>query len=463
VLAQQLTEGEPCPVCGATAHPQKAAMPVHTPTEQELKDSKRLAEAAATKAAEDSRIAGEWNGQAQALTARLTESAGVLFNEESLAQAERTAVKEEEALQQSIASLQQAIRTEENRLRRRQELDRTLPEKDRQLSDLNRQMNERRTTLAAMAAQLTEFARQETACKERLRFDSRLAATEQVQRLRADVQAWETALTAAQTTLRQHQETLAGLSGRLTQLDEQLNSKKAPDRAALEAAGEEATRVRTALTERHRAVMVRVDSNRRTHEHIVAKAQEIRDIEKRSGWVQALHNTAGGHIAGAEKVALETYVQTYYFDRIIARANTRLMMMSGGQYELRRRDKAEDNRSKSGLELNVVDHYNGTLRSVKTLSGGESFKASLSLALGLSDEIQSSAGGIRLDTMFVDEGFGSLDDESLSQAMAALASLSDGHRLVGIISHVAQLKERIDKQIVVKKEKSGGSRATIVV
>ena len=152
-----------------------------------------------------------------------------------------------------------------------------------------------------------------------------------------------------------------------------------------------------------------------------------------------------------------------YFDRIVARANTRFMVMSAGQYELVRRSSAENNRSQSGLELDVVDHYNGTRRSVKTLSGGESFQASLSLALGLSDEIQSSAGGIRLDTMFVDEGFGSLDEEALRQAMQALSGLAQGNRLVGIISHVAELKEKIDKQIVVTKDPVGGSRAALVV
>ena len=159
---------------------------------------------------------------------------------------------------------------------------------------------------------------------------------------------------------------------------------------------------------------------------------------------------------------LETYVQTTFFDRIIARANTRLLAMSGGQYELVRRKEADNVRSQTGLELNVTDHYNGSERDVRSLSGGESFKASLSLALGLSDEIQSSAGGVRLDTMFVDEGFGSLDDESLGQAINALSGLTEGERLVGIISHVAALKERIDRQIVVTKDRTGGSHAQIV-
>ena len=136
------------------------------------------------------------------------------------------------------------------------------------------------------------------------------------------------------------------------------------------------------------------------------------------------------------------------------------MNMSNGQYELKRREEGEK-KSKSGLDLDIVDHYNGTERDVRTLSGGESFKASLSLALGLSDEIQSSTGGVKLDTMFVDEGFGSLDEESLRKAIDTLMSLADGNRLIGIISHVSELKERIDKQIVIKKQTNGGSTAEI--
>lgn len=136
--------------------------------------------------------------------------------------------------------------------------------------------------------------------------------------------------------------------------------------------------------------------------------------------------------------------------------------MSGGQYELKRKEEAENLRSQSGLELDVIDHYNGSVRSVRTLSGGESFQASLALALGLSDEIQSAAGGIQLDAMFIDEGFGSLDEESLEQAMKALINLADGNRLVGIISHVAELKERIDKQIVVTKQKAEGSTVKVI-
>ena len=158
---------------------------------------------------------------------------------------------------------------------------------------------------------------------------------------------------------------------------------------------------------------------------------------------------------------LETYIQTTYFDRILERANLRLRKMSGGQYDLKRRRSAGNKVSQSGLELDIVDHINTTERSVNTLSGGEAFLASLALALGLSDEVQMSTG-IRLDTLFVDEGFGSLDSEALGKAYATLAGLTEGNRLVGIISHVTELKERIDKQIVVTKNRLGSSEAVIM-
>ena len=204
----------------------------------------------------------------------------------------------------------------------------------------------------------------------------------------------------------------------------------------------------------------RLETNRMARERISEQKASMEEIQKEWTWVKALSDTAAGEVGGKEKITLETYAQMVYFERIIARANTRFMVMSGGQYELKRCTE-EDNRGKNGLGLNVIDHYNGTERSVKTLSGGESFQASLSLALGLSDEIQSAAGGIRLDTLFVDEGFGSLDEDTLNLAMKSLGDLAEGRRLVGIISHVGELKERIQHQIVVVKDKTGGSRAYI--
>ena len=206
----------------------------------------------------------------------------------------------------------------------------------------------------------------------------------------------------------------------------------------------------------------RISANEAALKGVSAKAAEVERLDKEFAWMKALSDTANGNVPGKDKVMLETYIQTTYFERILARANIRLQKMSGGQYDLKRRRQADNQRSQSGLELDIIDHVNTTERSVNTLSGGEAFLASLALALGLSDEVQMSTG-IHLDTLFVDEGFGSLDPEALSKAYSTLAGLTEGNRLVGIISHVAELKEKIDRQIVVEKERTGESRAKIVV
>ena len=259
-------------------------------------------------------------------------------------------------------------------------------------------------------------------------------------------------------------ENIAGLRGSLQQLSEQV---KTAEGAQYDAGTERAEQTRlSGLRQQRRAeadgVIARIENNKAQLTRIKEGAAELSEKERHYAWMSELSNTANGTVAGSEKMTLETYIQTTYFDRILRRANTRLMIMSDAQYELVRRKSADNIKSQSGLELDVLDHYNGTLRSVKTLSGGESFKASLSLALGLSDEISSSVGGIRLDTMFVDEGFGSLDEDSLHAAIQALAELTEGHRLVGIISHVGELKQQIDKQLVVTKDRAGGSQVEVI-
>ena len=217
----------------------------------------------------------------------------------------------------------------------------------------------------------------------------------------------------------------------------------------------ESTAQKTELAEKRKELFSIQSGNLEIYQKVQKRREEMSKAEKEYVWMKNLSDTANGSLNGKAKIELETYIQMAYFDRILRRANLRLLTMSSGQYELKRQEQSENRKEKAGLDLNVVDHYNGTERSVKTLSGGESFQASLSLALGLSDEIQASAGGIRLDSMFVDEGFGSLDEEALSQAVKALSSLADGHRMVGIISHVAELKERIENKIIVTKQCTG--------
>ncbi len=214
--------------------------------------------------------------------------------------------------------------------------------------------------------------------------------------------------------------------------------------------------------EKYRQVSHRYETNKKIQALIEKQRIGFQEAEKKWRLVKELSNTVNGNVSGKEKIMLETYVQMQYFEQVIRRANTRFMVMSAGQYELKRSEQADSLKRQSGLELDVVDHYNGTVRSVKTLSGGEAFLASLSLALGLSDEVQSASGGIALDTMFVDEGFGSLDQSALNQAVQALAGLAQGSRLVGIISHVSELQERIEKKLIVTKDAASGSSVRLV-
>ena len=210
-------------------------------------------------------------------------------------------------------------------------------------------------------------------------------------------------------------------------------------------------------------VDIRISNNKKILGYIKSINEKVKVKEDNYRWLRSLSDTVNGSLSGKSRIKLETYVQMAFFDRIIMRANTRFMLLTNGQFELKRSESKDNYKNQTGLELDIIDHYNATVRSVKSLSGGEAFEASLSMALGMSDEIQSRSGGIQIDTMFIDEGFGSLDDESLSQAVKVLYSLSASNRLIGIISHVSMLKDKIDKQIIVTKQKNGESKAQIVV
>ena len=252
------------------------------------------------------------------------------------------------------------------------------------------------------------------------------------------------------------------LNSVITSLTEQLKESVNISSEDLEIQKESFQEQKKILSSERDEVHARLEINGDMYEKVRRQQTELMKTETRWKWMKSLSDTANGTITGKARIMLETYIQMQYFDRILARANIRLMTMSGGQYELIRRKENKSRVGKTGLELDVIDHYNGSNRSVKSLSGGESFQASLSLALGLSDEIQSNSGGIQLDTMFVDEGFGSLDEDSLDQAIRALKDLSQGSRLVGIVSHVSELKERIDKKIIVNKKRTEDGIGSVI-
>ena len=299
-----------------------------------------------------------------------------------------------------------------------------------------------------------------------LPYPRRADAQAALDKLEADRRTLRTGMDTAQRKLKQAEQTVAAAEAAVEALTAQQTAaqKELPARSAEELTAQqtELTAARETLRSREKQLSAQLLPNRKTAAQYRAAAEARQTLESRWQWVSALAATAGGTLTSKQKIKLEAYIQMNYLDRILRYANTRLMQMTAGQYELERIG-AENQRSQSGLDLGVIDHYNGTRRSVKTLSGGESFKASLALALGLSDEVQSSAGGIRLDTLFLDEGFGSLDEESLELAIRVLSGLTEGDRLVGIISHVGALKDRIDRQVVVHKARTGGSTVELRV
>lgn len=283
----------------------------------------------------------------------------------------------------------------------------------------------------------------------------------------ADDDAYRTALKTEseirelKRAVEQYQDAVKATEQDLQRLAQETEDKVRQDIGKLEAQMADLKQHQHQTEEMLRELSSRLGINERVAESLVRELADAKDQREKYLLISNLSKTASGELAGKQKLAFEQYVQASYFNRILCEANKRLKIMASGRFELLRKEDATDLRSQTGLEIAVLDHYTGRIRSIKSLSGGESFKASLALALGLSDVIQSYAGGVEIDTLFIDEGFGALDTESLEQAIQTLVGLTEGNRLVGIISHVSELKDRIDRQILVCKGRSGSSISVV--
>jgi exonuclease SbcC len=463
ILASSLNDGEACPVCGSTCHPHPAAKSKSAPSEAELEEVKAESDRTAAAAMDLSTSAGTIRGQATAKKEEIKGKSTELFGEYAFDKLEAKIEDVLKAVGVSIKLFDNKLDTEQKKVDRKAKLDDLIPDMENEKEVIKKSVGELENAIAVFDSEIREKSKVVDVIASKLEYGSKEKAEAHINDLKAQKEKLQKAFDIAQKNYADCKAEIDSLSGQTKSLTEQLKDVPEIDIEAKTEQQVALTGQKQEMNELLTQISARTISNSAALRNIKIQASNLVNVETKWTWIKALSNTANGNITnGKEKIMLETYIQMTYFDRIIARANTRFMVMSSGQYELERRVKAENNRSQSGLDLDVIDHYNGTERSVKTLSGGESFKASLSLALGLSDEIQSSAGGIKLDTMFVDEGFGSLDEESLQQAIKALIGLAEGNRLVGIISHVAELKDKIDKQIIVTKEKSGGSRVEIV-
>ncbi|MGN0745058.1 MAG: AAA family ATPase, partial [Aristaeellaceae bacterium] len=461
ILASRLTEGQPCPVCGSVHHPGKAPLSHDAPSEADVEGARQRDEEARKQEDRAGRDMQEISGKLQASRDQLTRRALQLLDTGDMEAMPDAYKVRKAALNTRRAAAADAETEAQKRAEKAQQLNRQIPRQEQQQAELAARLGSMASGIAEKQAACAQLNRQMSMLQAGLPYAGRREAAAAADDLAGQAAALRRALRQAEEQCQAHQNRQAALEGNIRALDEGQQGGERYDVQA-EQAALDALRLRKrqqqALQQR---LASRLEVNRRMLSAAQAQAEELKRCEERRVWLEALADTANGRLTGKDRVMLETYVQMTCFDRVLRHANTRLMVMTGGQYELLRRKEASSRQSYSGLELDVLDHYNGTTRAVGSLSGGESFKASLALALGMSDAIQASAGGVQLDTMFVDEGFGSLDEESLEMALQALSSLSQGHRLVGLISHVNTLKERIDRRIVVTKAPSGGSHASI--
>ena len=365
----------------------------------------------------------------------------------------RTVTGAGQLLDLELAGLESGIAENRRNIKRKKHLDKEIPKLEEEMRREEEEAGRSELLLTRMDTERKLWKEQREDLEEILGEQTREEAEEKAGEIREKLRFLQKEREKAEQNFQRRREELTALQAAVQALEAQQSEEPLEAEEILERKRqwtEEKARLSGKRAERYAAGK----KNRDIYEAVCDRQQMMIAVEQEYVWVKALSDTANGTLTGKRKIELETFIQMTYFDRILRRANLRLMTMSSGQYELKRQEDGDGKREKAGLELNVIDHYNGTERSVKTLSGGESFQASLSLALGLSDEIQSCAGGIRLDAMFVDEGFGSLDEEALNQAVKALAGLTEGNRMVGIISHVAELKERIERKIVVTKLRS---------
>ena len=462
IMASMLTDGAPCPVCGSLHHPSLAQTSAFAPSEADLKKAKKNAEDAQTKAEKKSLDCARVKGQAETEHIRLQKQIAELFGECPENAVHEAITEKLNEIRKKLLSVTAAVAEENNRLANREALDHGIPAEEKALALLRTKTETLNQSISADQAKKEEKESRAAELSALFNQRSKQDVLAELSSLKGENARMKKDLDEALLRFNQTDKAVSSVKGEIASLEKIVS-------AVVEIDLDVEKERRLCLMDMNRLyqketadVSSRLFVNRNCLEQIRKTSEKACEIEKTYLWMNALSETANGTLGGKEKIMFETYVQMEYFDRIIKRANLRLLRMTSGQYELIRHEASGDFRTQSGLELDVVDHYNGSRRPVHSLSGGESFKASLSLALGLSDEIQASAGGIRLDCMFVDEGFGSLDEESLRLAIAALQELTEGNRLVGIISHVSELKTKIEKQIVVTKEISGGSHCRII-
>ena len=435
LLARELKAGQPCPVCGSTAHPCPAQITPETVTRQALEQAAKRRETAE-------------KAQSDAAT-RLAANRAALDEREDRLRALK--IEADETRQRLAARIDAAHQAAADRQREIDEARSAYQALDKRKTTAQSAVDAAQKQLAALEKDLraqTEAFEQKRAAHG---FEDE-ASYRLAKRTNADIERLD-------REIRNYDEQKRTLAAQTHELEDKLSGRQRTDLTALQNR-RAAALDRQAKAENAEKAMVRKLTLHESAEREIRQANAA--IQKKRGkWqiIQELYTCCAGIAAGnpRAKLTFEAYVQQYYFRFVVAAANKRLTRLTDGMFTLRVMREAANRVSQSGLDLEVLDRSTGQARDVSTLSGGESFLASLALALGLSDAVQSQSGQIRMDAMFIDEGFGSLDENALRSSIDVLLELADGKRLIGIISHVQELEERIDKQIVVTKTPNGST------
>lgn len=460
ILASQLKQGQKCPVCGSLEHPQIAALTQKAPSREELEKFRKQIEKYKQNMSDLSTSAGEKKGKVETLYNTIMTQSKRVIGECIFSDIENIVLKKGKQSKKEIDSITIQLEQIKRDIKKKANLETEIIQNEEKQLELSQKMQTIEKQMVVLEKEIENNAIQITKLKSNLEYENKAEAESKISEMKRQKKNIENQIEKTKKEFENVSNLVQKYKTTISTLKQQISNDVSEDSDVLLEKQKLLSTDKNAIRQDIEHCNVHYISNQKMLQGIQKYGNKIIEIEKKYNLVRNLSDTVNGKMTGKDKVMLETYIQMTYFERIIARANVRFMAMSNGQYELKRKIEAEK-RQQSGLELDIIDHYNGSERSVKTLSGGESFKAALSLALGLSDEIQSSAGGIQIDAMFIDEGFGSLDEESLNQAITALQHLTEGNRVVAIISHVSEIKERIEKQIIVKKQNIGGSKVTI--
>ena len=471
ILSDELKEGIPCLVCGSISHPNPAKKLSTVPTKAELDEAEKRSKAQNKVKEEASNTANKIAVQIEnerdniiSMSKELLVDVRLELLDLDLIEIETIELEIKKLdIDNRLKKLDKEIKIINENVKRFKTIENEIPLKNKLIKEEEEKVKSLSDKIIKLKADVDNLNNNLSKLSNELKFETKAKAEEDIKAKDEEINKLRGVIRQAEEIYNKTNEDKIKLEGSIDELKKQLENSEELDHDALIKDKADLDKRLKEYREQLGAISLRINTNKEANKVIIGIHKELEDEEREYIIVSTLDKTANGRLKGKESINLERYIQGFYFDRIIDRANIRLNTMSGGQYQLKRQEAVNDGRKAAGFDLEVIDYYNVTSRDVKTLSGGESFKASLALALGLSDEVQCSVGGIRIDSMFIDEGFGSLDDESLRYAIDVLNDLSDGNKLVGVISHVQALKEEIDNKIIVTKQANGGSSARLVL